>query len=67
MNINKLTGAIKLMCLFLLSNLTGILFLAGLIVINFAIFQWDYEWGLIASGASLILVALIINSESVGG
>ena len=67
MNIGKITGAIKLMCLFLLSNITGILFLAGLIVINYAVYQWNYEWGLLASGASLILVALIINHESESG
>lgn len=64
MNIGKITGAIKLMCLFLLANITGILFLIGLTVINYAIYQWDIQWGYIATGASLILVALIINSES---
>lgn len=64
MNIGKITDAFKLMGLFLLANITGILFLAGLIVINYAIYLWDFKWSLVSIGASLILVALIINHES---
>lgn len=67
MNIGKITDAFKLMGLFLLANITGILFLSGLVVVNYAIFDWDSFWGLIAIGASLILVALIINHESESG
>lgn len=64
MNIGKITGAFKLMGLFLLANVTAIFFLLGLIAINYAIYLWDYQWGLIATGVSFILVALIINGES---
>lgn len=64
MNIGKITGAFKLMGLFLLANVTAIFFLFGLIAINYAIYLWDMQWGLIATGISFILVALIINGES---
>ncbi|MBZ5203206.1 hypothetical protein HU147_18545 [Planomicrobium chinense] len=64
MNIGKITGAFKLMGLFLLANVTAIFFLLGLIAINYAIYLWDMQWGLIATGISFILVALIINGES---
>lgn len=64
MNIGKITDAFRIMGLFLLANVTGILFLAGLTVINYAVYSWNGLWGLIAIGASLILVALIVNYES---
>ena len=64
MNINKLTDAFKQVGLFLTSNITAIFFLLGLIAINVAVYLWDTQWGLIATGVSLILVALIINGET---
>lgn len=64
MNIGKITGAFKITFLFLLANITGIIFLAGLATINYAVYLWSIEWGIVGTGASLILVALIINHES---
>lgn len=66
-NIGRLTGAFRYVGLFLLANLTGILFILGLIAINYAVYLWDAQWGLIATGVSLLTVALIINSEQEGG
>lgn len=62
----KITGAITAIVLFLWSSLTAIFFLLGLAFINYAIYLWELQAGLAATGASLILVALIINYESDG-
>jgi len=64
MNISKLTDAFKQVGLFLTFNITAIFFLFGLIAINTAIYLWGVQWGLIGTGVSLIVVALIINGET---
>lgn len=64
MNISKLTDAFKQVGLFLTFNITAIFFLLGIIVINVAVYLWDMQWGLIGTGVSLIVVALIINGET---
>ena len=66
MNIGKLTGALKTVGLFLLSNITAILFLAGLVFICYAVFLFSLLWGYVAVGVCLIVVALILNSETDG-
>lgn len=63
MNIGKITDVFKLTGLFLLSNIAGILFLLGLSAINVAVYMYSTELGLVATGVSLVLVALILNSE----
>lgn len=66
MDVGKLTGAIKVSCLFLLSNITAILFLAGLAFVCYAVFLFSLLLGYVAVGVSLMLVALIINAETDG-
>lgn len=66
MNIGKLTGALNRVGLFLLSNITAILFLAGLAFICYAVFLFSLLWGYIAVGVCLVVVALILNSETDG-
>lgn len=63
MNIGKITDVFKLTGLFLLSNIAGILFLLGLAVIDVAVYMYSENLGIVATGVSLILVALILNSE----
>lgn len=63
MNIGKITDVFKGTGLFLLENLTAILFLIGLSLVVYAVFMWSNIFGMIAAGVALILVALIINSE----
>lgn len=63
----KMAGAITSIVLFLWASLTAIFFLLGLAFINYAIYLWEFQAGLTATGASLILVALILNYESDGG
>lgn len=67
MNIGKITDAFKKMGLFLLANITGIIFLAGIFFVNYAVYQHSFLWGYVATGVSLIVIALIINAESDGG
>lgn len=62
----KMAGAITSIVLFLWASLTAIFFLLGLAFINYAIYLWELKAGLTATGASLILVALILNYESDG-
>lgn len=63
MNIGKFTGALKTVGLFLLSNITAILFLIGLAFVCYAVFLFHIVWGYVAVGICLILVALILNVE----
>lgn len=61
MKLDKITGFFLLM----VANLTGILFLLGLVMVNIALYlRFDETVGLIATGFTLILVALIIDHES---
>lgn len=61
MNFNKLYQALQL----LVANLVSILFLLGLFVINYAIYKgFELVAGLITTGITLIVIALIIDFES---
>lgn len=66
MNIGKVTDAFKTMGLFLLHNITAILFLVGLVSIVYSVFLYSYALGFTALGASTIAVSLILNSEQGG-
>lgn len=58
--LNKL----KLLGAAIINNLIPLLFLLGLIVVNTACYiQWGLVTGLIVSGATLILIALILVGE----
>lgn len=58
--LNKL----KLLGAAIINNLIPLLFLLGLIIINTACYiQWGLVTGLIVSGATLILIALILVGE----
>lgn len=56
---------IKDFLLLLVANLTGILFLLGLTLVNIAMYlRFNEIVGLVATGLTLILIALIIDHES---
>ncbi len=63
MNINKVTDALKGVGLFLLANLTGILFLAGIAVIVYGFFQFGTITGIFALGIAAVLISLILARE----
>lgn len=63
MNIEKITDAFKWMGLFLLHNITAILFLCGLGLIVYSVFMWSIMFGFMSTGIAMIIVALILNSE----
>lgn len=63
MNIGKFTGALKAVGLFLLSNITAILFLIGLASICYAVFLFHIVWGYVAVGLCLVIVAMILTAE----
>lgn len=61
MNFNKIYIFLKL----LIVNIVSILFLIGLTVVNIAMYiGFGLVFGLIATGLTLILIALIIDYES---
>lgn len=48
----------------LIQNLVAVLFLLGMTLINIAIYlRFDYVYGLIATGITLIIIALIYQYE----
>ncbi|AQN32260.1 MULTISPECIES: hypothetical protein [Mammaliicoccus] len=56
---------IKDFLMLLVANLTGILFLLGLTLVNIAMYlRFNEIVGLVATGLTLILIALIIDHES---
>lgn len=58
--LNKL----KLLGAAIINNLIPLLFLLGLMIVNTACYiQWGLVTGLIVSGATLILIALILVGE----
>ena len=60
-NLGKLTDVFKTLYM----NLTAILFLVGIVLINVAIFmRFDVPIGLISTGISLMFVAWLVNHES---
>ena len=63
MNVNAFTGFLKMIGLLLVANITGILFLGGLAVICYAVFLQSIVGGYIATGTSLIAVAMILSAE----
>lgn len=63
MNINKINDLFKLIGLFLLENLTGILFLGGLGVVIYTFFRMSTNAGFFALGVGLVLVSLILARE----
>ncbi|WP_239705767.1 MULTISPECIES: hypothetical protein [unclassified Mammaliicoccus] len=61
MNLSK----IKDFFLLMVANLTGILFLLGLTLVNIAMYlRFNETIGLVVTGLTLILIALIIDHES---
>lgn len=55
---------LKLLGVAIINNLIPLLFLLGLIIVNTACYiQWGLVTGLIVSGATLILIALILVGE----
>lgn len=66
MNVGKFTDALKRVGLFLMHNLTAILFLLGLVSIVYSVFLWSNILGFSSIGVSLIIVSLILNSEQGG-
>lgn len=63
MNINKVNETIKRIGLFLLANLTAILFLGGLGVIVYGFFRIGNITGVFALGVAIVLVSLILAKE----
>lgn len=56
---------IKDFFLLLVANLTGILFLLGLTLVNIAMYlRFNETIGLVVTGLTLILISLIIDHES---
>lgn len=56
---------IKDFLMLLVANLTGILFLLGLTLVNIAMYlKFNEIVGLVATGLTFILIALIIDHES---
>lgn len=56
---------IKDFLLLVVANLTGILFLLGLTLVNIAMYlRFNEIVGLVATGLTFILIALIIDHES---
>lgn len=66
MNIQKIPDGLKAIGLFLLHNLTAILFLVGLTLIVYAVFMWSITFGFVAAGFALIIISLILNNEHPG-
>lgn len=61
MKIGKVVDFFKLM----VANITGILFLLGLAMVNIAMYiKFGETIGLVTTGFTLILIALIIDHES---
>ncbi|MEB8265125.1 MULTISPECIES: hypothetical protein [Mammaliicoccus] len=61
MKIGKIVDFFKLM----VANITGILFLLGLAMVNIAMYiKFGETIGLVTTGFTLILIALIIDHES---
>lgn len=61
MDLSKITKLITALYL----NLTAILFLVGITLINIAIFmQFNTPTGLISTGISLMVIAWLLNYES---
>lgn len=65
MKLTKISDLLKAVGLFLYSYLTAILFLAGLIILNVAIYiEFDLFIGLVASAVSLMFIGWLLNYES---
>lgn len=61
MKIGKIIDFLKL----LVANITGILFLLGLTMVNIAMYlKYGEVIGLIVTGLTLVIIALIIDHES---
>ena len=61
MDLGKITRFFKTLYM----NLTAILFLAGLVMINIAIFmRYSVPIGLVATGLSLMFIAWLVTYES---
>ena len=61
MDLSKITRFFKALYM----NLTAILFLAGLVMINIAIFmRYSVPIGLVATGLSLMFIAWLVTYES---
>lgn len=61
MNLNKIENFLKVS----VANITGILFLLGLLFINIAMYSaFNINIGLVVTGATLIVISLIINNEA---
>ena len=61
MDLSKITRFFKTLYM----NLTAILFLAGLVMINIAVFmRYSVPIGLVATGLSLMFIAWLVTYES---
>lgn len=63
MQLNKVGTALKEMMLFLVSNLHTLFFLCGLAFFLLVAYMQSLTIGFIASGAILILIAILINPK----
>lgn len=63
MDINLLLIGLKTIGLFLMANLTGLLFLVGLSFIIYAVFLVSTIAGFVGIGLALILISLILVKE----
>lgn len=64
MQLNKVGTALKEMMLFLVSNLHTLFFLCGLTFFLLVAYMQSLTIGFIASGATLILIAILINPKA---
>lgn len=65
MKLTKISDLLKAVGLFLYSYLTAILFLAGVIILNVAIYiEFDLFIGLVVSAVSLMFIGWLLNYES---
>lgn len=63
MNINKVNDFIKAIGLFLLSNITGILFVTGTGIVVYGFFRIGITIGVFALGVTITLISLILAKE----
>ncbi|MCM3367872.1 hypothetical protein M3621_13790 [Bacillus safensis] len=63
MQLNKVGASIKVIMLFLVNNLHTLFFLCGLAFFLLVAYMQSLTIGFIASGAILILIAILINPK----
>lgn len=63
MNINQVNQTFKQIGLFLLRNLTAILFLTGIGIVVYGFFEIGFKTGIFALGTAVTIVSLILAKE----